>query len=128
MFKVDSLKGYAGNAGMMADHVDAYDSDCDDEANTNAIFLANLSPVGSINGDTVEPCYNSDILSNVPHYDTYHDTDVLNLSVEEMGYIENIVSNNESYDELISKNNVISYAYYMVSIGKNADNYVPPPV
>nr|GEW63032.1 integrase, catalytic region, zinc finger, CCHC-type, peptidase aspartic, catalytic [Tanacetum cinerariifolium] len=29
------------------DHVDAYDSDCDDKATTNAIFMANLSPVDS---------------------------------------------------------------------------------
>ncbi|GKB90228.1 retrovirus-related pol polyprotein from transposon TNT 1-94, partial [Tanacetum coccineum] len=111
-----------------ADHVDAYDLDCDDEATANAIFMANLSPVGSTNGDTVEPHYDSNILSKVPHYDTYHDTDVLNPSVQEMGYIENIVSNNESYGELTSNNNVISYTDYMVTIGNDPDNYVPPLV
>nr|GEV42119.1 hypothetical protein [Tanacetum cinerariifolium] len=46
-----------------ADHVDAYDSDCDDKVATNTIFMDNLSPVGSINDDTVEPRYDSDILS-----------------------------------------------------------------
>ncbi|GJX86942.1 hypothetical protein Tco_0337716 [Tanacetum coccineum] len=46
-----------------AGHVDAYDSDCDDEAITNAIFMANLSLVGSLNDDTVEAHYDSDILS-----------------------------------------------------------------
>ncbi|GKG45836.1 hypothetical protein Tco_0498282, partial [Tanacetum coccineum] len=45
-----------------ADHVDAYDSDCDDKATENAIFMSALSPVGSINGDTIEPRYDSDIL------------------------------------------------------------------
>ncbi|GJZ72058.1 hypothetical protein Tco_0635909, partial [Tanacetum coccineum] len=45
-----------------ADHVDASDSDCDDEATTNAIFMANLSPVGSLNDDTVVPRYDSNIL------------------------------------------------------------------
>ncbi|GJS12121.1 hypothetical protein Tco_0368917 [Tanacetum coccineum] len=80
-----------------ADHVETYDSDCDDEATTNAIFMASLSPVGSINDDTVEPNYDSDILS-------------------------------ESYDELTSNNNVISYADYMVTIGNDVDNYVPPLV
>nr|GFA94474.1 hypothetical protein [Tanacetum cinerariifolium] len=40
---------------------------CDEEAITNAIFIANLSPVGSLNDDTVEPIYDSDILSDVPH-------------------------------------------------------------
>ncbi|GJV77116.1 hypothetical protein Tco_1508700 [Tanacetum coccineum] len=45
------------------DHIDAYDLDCDDEATTNAIFMANLSPIGSINDDMVEQRYDSDILS-----------------------------------------------------------------
>ncbi|GJW72311.1 integrase, catalytic region, zinc finger, CCHC-type containing protein [Tanacetum coccineum] len=49
----------------VADHVDAYDSDCDDEATANAIFMVNLSHVGSINDDTVEPRYDSDIISEV---------------------------------------------------------------
>nr|GEW86148.1 hypothetical protein [Tanacetum cinerariifolium] len=62
-------------------HVDAYDSNCDDKATTNAIFMENLSHVVSINGNTVEPLYDSDILSTVPHYDTYHDNDMLNPSV-----------------------------------------------
>ncbi|GJW65620.1 integrase, catalytic region, zinc finger, CCHC-type containing protein [Tanacetum coccineum] len=49
-------------SNFKADHVDAYDSDCDDKATANAIFMENLSPVGSINEDTVEPHYDSDIL------------------------------------------------------------------
>nr|GEV34375.1 hypothetical protein [Tanacetum cinerariifolium] len=109
-----------------ADHVDAYDSDCDDKAIETAIFMANLSPVGSINGDTVDPRYDSDLLSEVPHYNTYHEYDMFNSNVQDMRYIENIVSNNESYDELMSNNNVISYANYMVTICNDADNYVPP--
>nr|GEU53021.1 retrovirus-related Pol polyprotein from transposon TNT 1-94 [Tanacetum cinerariifolium] len=64
-----------------ADHVDAYDSDCDDEAITNAIFIENLSHVGSINDDTAETRYDSDIFFEVPHYNTYHETNVLNLNV-----------------------------------------------
>nr|GEV10066.1 hypothetical protein [Tanacetum cinerariifolium] len=44
-----------------ADQVDAYDSDCDDEATANAIFMANLSPIGSIKADKVKPRYDSDI-------------------------------------------------------------------
>ncbi|GJS13519.1 hypothetical protein Tco_0407991 [Tanacetum coccineum] len=80
-----------------ADHVDAYDSDCDDEATANVIFMASLSPVGSINDDTIELLYDFDILS-------------------------------ESYDELTSNENVISYTDYMVTIGNDADNYVHPPV
>ncbi|GKD26643.1 hypothetical protein Tco_1232857, partial [Tanacetum coccineum] len=75
-----------------ANHLDAYDSDCDDEATANAIFMANLSLIGSLNADTVEPCYDSGILSEVPHYDTYHDSDMVNSNIQELGYIENIVS------------------------------------
>ncbi|GJS76985.1 hypothetical protein Tco_0726866 [Tanacetum coccineum] len=70
------------------DRVDAYDSDCDDEATTNAIFMVNLSPVGSINDDTVEPRYDFDILSKVPHYDTYDNYNMLNSNIQELGYIE----------------------------------------
>ncbi|GJU14947.1 hypothetical protein Tco_1142913 [Tanacetum coccineum] len=78
-------------SNFKADHVDAYDSDCDDEATANAIFMANLSLVGSLNDDTVEPYYDFDILS-------------------------------ESYDELTSNNNVISYTDYMLTIGNDDDH------
>nr|GEW98264.1 hypothetical protein [Tanacetum cinerariifolium] len=107
-------------------HVDTYDSDCDDEASANAIFMANLSPVGSLNDDTIKPCYDSDIHSEVPHYDTYHDSDMLKSNIQELGYIKNIVSNNESYDECKGNNKVISYTDYMLTIGIDEDNYVPP--
>ncbi|GJV57452.1 retrovirus-related pol polyprotein from transposon TNT 1-94 [Tanacetum coccineum] len=106
-----------------ADHVDAYDSDCDDEATANAIFMVNLSLVGALNVDMVEPRYDSDILSEVPHYDTYHDSNMLNSNIQELGYIENIVSNNKSYDQLTGNSNVISYTDFMLTIGNNEDNY-----
>ncbi|GJR56217.1 putative reverse transcriptase domain-containing protein [Tanacetum coccineum] len=108
-----------------ADHVDA---DCDDKATANAIFMENFSPVGSLNDDIVAPRYDSDTLSKVPHYDTYHDSDVLNSNIQELGYIENIVSTNESYNELKGNSDVISYTDYMLTVRDDADNYVPPPV
>ncbi|GJW16978.1 hypothetical protein Tco_0024414 [Tanacetum coccineum] len=64
-----------------ANHVDTYDLDCDDKATASKIFMASLFPAGSINGDTVGPTYDSDILSEVPHHGTYHETDVLNSDV-----------------------------------------------
>ncbi|GJV01035.1 integrase, catalytic region, zinc finger, CCHC-type containing protein [Tanacetum coccineum] len=73
------------------------------DSTTNAIFMENLSPVGSLNDDTVEPCYDSDMLFKIPYYDTYYDSDMLNSNVQKLGYIENIVSNNESYDELTER-------------------------
>ncbi|GJX57368.1 hypothetical protein Tco_0287265, partial [Tanacetum coccineum] len=111
-----------------ADHVDAYDSDYDEEATTNAIFMASLSHVGSLDDDTVAPCYDSYTLYEVPYYDTYHDSYVLNSNIQELEYIENIVSNNKSYDELKGNSNVISYTDYMLTIGNDKDNYVPLPV
>ncbi|GKA00913.1 hypothetical protein Tco_0673578 [Tanacetum coccineum] len=90
--------------------------------------MANLSHVGFLNDDTVELRFDSDIHSEVPHYDTYNDSDMLNSNIQEIGYIENFVSNNESYDELIGNNDVISYTDYMLTIGNDEDNYVPPPI
>nr|GEZ10330.1 integrase, catalytic region, zinc finger, CCHC-type, peptidase aspartic, catalytic [Tanacetum cinerariifolium] len=83
------------------DHVDAYDSDCNDEATASEIFMASLSPAGLLNDDTVAPTYDSDIFSRVPHYDLI------------MRMIEN---------------NVISYADYMVTIENDVAQYVPYPV
>nr|GEX89854.1 hypothetical protein [Tanacetum cinerariifolium] len=63
-------------ANFKADHVDAYDSDCNDQATVSAIFMASLSPARSLNDDIVGLIYDSNTLSEVPHYDTYHDDDV----------------------------------------------------
>ncbi|GJS22136.1 hypothetical protein Tco_0450768, partial [Tanacetum coccineum] len=90
--------------------------------------MANLTPIVSLNDDTVAPRYNSDTLSVVPHYDTYHDSDVLNYNIQELGYIENMISNNDSYDELKGNSDFISYTDYMLTIGNIEDNYVPPPI
>ncbi|GKB82426.1 retrovirus-related pol polyprotein from transposon TNT 1-94 [Tanacetum coccineum] len=105
-FKDKMLLAQAQEAGVvldeeqqdfLADSLEETNDYYDDEATTNAIFMANLSPVGSINGNTVEPRYDSDILS-------------------------------ESYDELKGDIDVISYTDYMLTIGNDKDNYVPPPV
>ncbi|GJY85660.1 retrovirus-related pol polyprotein from transposon TNT 1-94 [Tanacetum coccineum] len=40
-----------------ADHVDAFDSDCNEEPTASAIFTARLSPAGSVNGDDFNPTY-----------------------------------------------------------------------
>ncbi|GKC15706.1 hypothetical protein Tco_1012488 [Tanacetum coccineum] len=109
-----------------ADHVDAFDSDCDEAPNASAIFIARLSFACSINGDIVGPTYDSDILFEVPHYDTYHETDMLNHVVQEMEHSEHLVHNNDSYDELTSDINVISYVEYMVTIDTDATQSVSP--
>ncbi|GJW88197.1 hypothetical protein Tco_0163537 [Tanacetum coccineum] len=55
-------------------------------------------------------------------------SNVLISNIQELEYIENIVSNNESYDELKGNNDVISYTDYMLTIGNDKNNYVPPPI
>ncbi|GKD27504.1 hypothetical protein Tco_1233718, partial [Tanacetum coccineum] len=100
---------------------------CDDQATASEIFMASLSPTGSLNDDTVTPNNDSNTLSEVPHYDTYNDCDVLNSYGQETKYIEHIISNKDSYDELTSDNNVISYDDYMAIIEKDDAQNVPPP-
>ncbi|GJR78148.1 hypothetical protein Tco_0148933 [Tanacetum coccineum] len=82
---------------FLADSLEETDDNYDDEATANAIFMANLSLVGSLNDDTVTPRYKNDALSKL-------------------------------YDELKGNNDVISYTDYMLTIGNDEDNYVPPPV
>ncbi|GJZ20060.1 hypothetical protein Tco_0556650 [Tanacetum coccineum] len=72
-----------------ADHVDAFDSNCDEAPTASAIFMARLS-----------------------------------FSTE---YSEHLVSNINSYDELMSDSNVISYANYMTTIENDVSQSVPPP-
>nr|GEZ62181.1 hypothetical protein [Tanacetum cinerariifolium] len=108
-----------------ADHLDAYDSDCDDEATSCAIFMESLSLAGSVNEDTTNPSYNSELVFEVPHYDTYHEDTILNDAVQETIYNDQTIFNDNSYDELMSNNNIISYADYMVTIENDATQYVP---
>ncbi|GJU20889.1 hypothetical protein Tco_1154231 [Tanacetum coccineum] len=91
-----------------ADHVDAFDSDYDEAPTASAIFIERLSPASSVNRDDVNATYDSNIL-----YETE--------------YSEHLVSNNDSYDELTSNNNVISYVEYMVTIENDAAQSVPSP-
>ncbi|GJS89217.1 retrovirus-related pol polyprotein from transposon TNT 1-94 [Tanacetum coccineum] len=60
------------NVAFQTDDLDAYDSDCDDISSAKAVLIANLSS------------YDSDILSDVPHHDTYQNDDMINQSVQEM--------------------------------------------
>nr|GEW83460.1 hypothetical protein [Tanacetum cinerariifolium] len=69
---------------LMTENVEAYDSDCDDTPTVSAIFMAKLSPVGSINGDEVGPSSNSDIMSKVPNYNNYHENDMFNPFIQEL--------------------------------------------
>nr|GEY95164.1 hypothetical protein [Tanacetum cinerariifolium] len=60
------------NAIFQTDDLDAYDSDCDDISSTKVVLMANPSS------------YDSDVLFEVPHYETYQKDDMINQSVQEM--------------------------------------------
>ncbi|GJS08143.1 hypothetical protein Tco_0364939 [Tanacetum coccineum] len=108
------------------DHVDAFDSDCDEAPTASAIFMARLSPAGSINGGAFGSTYDLNILFEISHYNTYHETDMLNHVVQEMKYSKHLVYNNDSNDELMSDSNVTSYVEYMTTIKNDAAQSVPP--
>ncbi|GJZ08885.1 hypothetical protein Tco_0543168 [Tanacetum coccineum] len=67
----------------------------------SAIFMARLSPAGSVNGDDVGLTYDSNILSEVPNYDTYHETDMLDPIVQEMEHSEQLLDDNDSHTEFM---------------------------
>ncbi|GJX15126.1 hypothetical protein Tco_0206884 [Tanacetum coccineum] len=50
---------------------DAYDLEVDDAPTTSAIFMAKLSPAGSINRNEVGPSYDLNILSELPNVADY---------------------------------------------------------
>nr|GEU31586.1 hypothetical protein [Tanacetum cinerariifolium] len=109
---------------LLADGLEDLDSD---SPTSSVIFMARLSLEGSVNGDDVNPTYHLDILFEVPHYDTYHGTYMINPVVQETEYSKHLVSNNDSYDELTCDKNVISYVDYMVTIKNDVSQSVPPP-
>ncbi|GJX31424.1 hypothetical protein Tco_0241279 [Tanacetum coccineum] len=88
--------------------VDDYDSEVDDAPIINAIFMAKLSPAGSINKDEVGPSYDSDMLYEVPNYDTYHANDMFNPFVQELPASEQLDYVNDMYMDSLSDSNVIS--------------------
>ncbi|GJZ19664.1 hypothetical protein Tco_0556254 [Tanacetum coccineum] len=77
--------------------LDAYDSDCDDVLSAKAVLMANLSS------------YGSDVLSEVPHSDSYHN-DMDNQSVHAMQDFEQTPVADFSNNEIYSDNNIIPYS------------------
>ncbi|GKB91622.1 hypothetical protein Tco_0963894 [Tanacetum coccineum] len=63
------------NAAFQTDDLDAYDSDCNDVSAVKAVLMANLSN------------YDSDVLSEVPHFKTYQN-DMDNQSVQGMQHFK----------------------------------------
>ncbi|GJU93326.1 retrovirus-related pol polyprotein from transposon TNT 1-94 [Tanacetum coccineum] len=81
--------------------IDAFDSDCDEVLTASAVFMENFTS------------YDSNVLSEVPNYDTYHDNNVFDQSVYEMHYSKQPIFVNDSNIKITSDNNVISYDQYL---------------
>ncbi|GJS85251.1 hypothetical protein Tco_0751792 [Tanacetum coccineum] len=85
---------------LLTDDLDSYDSDCDDISSAKAVLMANLSS------------YDSDVLFEVPHSDTYQN-DMINQSVQEMQYSEQTPIDDYLDDEITSNINIIHYSQYL---------------
>ncbi|GJW85166.1 putative ribonuclease H-like domain-containing protein [Tanacetum coccineum] len=72
---------------LLTDDLDAYDSDCDD--------------------------ISSDVLSEVPHRDTYQNDDMINQSMQEMQCFKQSIIDYVPDNKITSDSNIISYEQYM---------------
>ncbi|GJU96132.1 hypothetical protein Tco_1320888 [Tanacetum coccineum] len=89
------------NSSYQADDLDAYDSDCDEISTAKAVLMANLSS------------YGSNVLSEVPYSDNTNN-DMLNQSVQEMPYYEQLHLVVYLENEITSDNNIIPYSQYLL--------------
>ncbi|GJY95423.1 hypothetical protein Tco_0511784 [Tanacetum coccineum] len=88
------------NVAFQIEDLGAYDSDCDDVSNAKAVLMANLSN------------YGSDIISEVPHSEPYHN-DMDNQSVHEMQDFEQTFVVNFPNNKITSYSNIILYSQYL---------------
>ncbi|GJT03350.1 retrovirus-related pol polyprotein from transposon TNT 1-94 [Tanacetum coccineum] len=85
----------SNNATFQNEDLDAYDSDCDDVSNAKAVLMANIFN------------YGSDVISEVPHSDSYHN-DMNNQSVHAMQYFKQTPVVDFFNNEIHSDSNIIS--------------------
>ncbi|GKF56776.1 hypothetical protein Tco_0170313 [Tanacetum coccineum] len=88
---------------FMVDRVDAFDSDSDEEATSGTIFIVKLSPIELVSEHNGSPSYGTDSLSEVPTYDNY---DMLNPFGHVTQHSEQSVSINVTSVAETSDNNV----------------------
>ncbi|GJU34971.1 hypothetical protein Tco_1183325 [Tanacetum coccineum] len=88
-------------AAFQTDKLDAFDFDCDEAPSVSVVLMAKLSS------------YDSEILSKVPIHDNYLDNHMIDQSVQEMLYYEQPVFNNDTYIDITSDSNMISYEQYL---------------
>ncbi|GJV09120.1 hypothetical protein Tco_1346776 [Tanacetum coccineum] len=88
------------NVAFYTEDLDAYDSDCDDVSTAQALLMANLSN------------YGSDVISEVPHSDSYHN-DLDNQSVHAVQYFEQTPVVDFPDNEITSDSNINPYSQYL---------------
>nr|GEV22745.1 hypothetical protein [Tanacetum cinerariifolium] len=86
---------------VKTDYLYAYDSDCDDISTAKAVLMANLSN------------YSSDVLSEVPHLETYQN-DMDNQSVQAMQHFEQTLVDDYPNNEITNDSNIIPYSQYLL--------------
>ncbi|GJS95798.1 hypothetical protein Tco_0802766 [Tanacetum coccineum] len=96
-FKEKMLLAQVQEAGIALNGIDLYDSNCDDISTAKAVLMANLSS------------YGSDVLSEVPHSETYQ-IDMANQSVQAMQKFEQTQVVDFPNNEITSYNNIIPYS------------------
>ncbi|GKB24876.1 hypothetical protein Tco_0864277 [Tanacetum coccineum] len=99
-FKEKMLLAQVQKAGIALNGIDLYDSDYDDISTIKAVIMANLSS------------YGSDVLSNIPHSETYQNY-MANQSVPAMQNFEQTPVVDFLDNEITSDSNIISYSQYL---------------
>ncbi|GKB99470.1 hypothetical protein Tco_0985607 [Tanacetum coccineum] len=99
------------NAIFQSDGIDSLDSDCDEVPVAQASFMENLSN------------YGSDVLSEVPYYNTHNDNTVFEQNVQEMQYSKQLVIDDDSNIEITSDKYVISNKIVLESLTAKLERY-----
>ncbi|GKF18531.1 hypothetical protein Tco_0063449, partial [Tanacetum coccineum] len=89
------------NAAFQTEDLDTYDSNCNDISNAKAVLMANISN------------YDSDVISEVPHSNTYLNDDIENQSVHAMQDFEQTPVVDLLDNEIHSDRNTIPYSQYL---------------
>ncbi|GJR10687.1 hypothetical protein Tco_0793339 [Tanacetum coccineum] len=97
---------------FQADDCDAFDSDVDEAPTAQTVFMANLSSADPVY-DEASPSYDSNILSEVPDHDNYHDAVCEHHEEHEMH--DDVQPNYvvDSHTDYASDSNMISYDQYV---------------
>nr|GEZ43950.1 hypothetical protein [Tanacetum cinerariifolium] len=99
-FKEKLMLVEAKEAAFQTKDLDAYDSDCDDISLAKAVLMAILSSC------------DSDVLSEVPYFDTYLN-DMINQDMQEMSYYKQTHIMDFPNNEITSDNNILPYSQYL---------------